>query len=108
VVTFGGTDVHSIPPVSYSSTPDINDDSANIYPMNQAELAVWTGSSGPTAQQCLNVIRTQSSGAEVRVTIGTIVCALTSENTLAIIRVTAIDTNDIGNPMQTQTTIYAA
>ena len=109
-MTFGGTDIHSVPPISDAGnggSPDISDDGSHTYPENQSQLTVWTGSSNPTAQQCLYLIRTQGSGSNVPVTIGTTVCALTSENTLAIIHVTAVDPDDISYPMSTLTTIYA-
>jgi hypothetical protein len=101
-----GTDIHSIPPISNGGTSDVHDDGTDLWPDNNAQLAVWPGNSTPTPQQCLYLIRTQGTGANVAAPIRTIVCAQTSENTLAIIQVQSIDIS-INYPMTTQTTIYA-
>jgi hypothetical protein len=105
VITNSGTDIHSVPPISNSSSSDIHSDGTDLWPDN-SQLAVWTGSSLPSPQQCLYLIRTQGTGADVAAPARTIVCAQTSENTLAIIQVQSIDIS-LNFPVTTQTTIYA-
>jgi hypothetical protein len=106
VITNSGTDIHSIPPISDASSSDIHDDGTDLWPDNNAQLAVWTGSSLPTPQQCLYLIRTQGAGVNVAAPARSIICAQTSENTLAIIQVQSIDIS-LNYPMTTLTTIYA-
>jgi hypothetical protein len=109
VLTNDGTDLHSIPPISdaLNGSPDVYDGGSGLAPMNQSILVVWTGSSSPTPQECLDLIRTQAIGASVSVTTGTTVCIETSENTLAVVRVTEPDFDGSDYDMMTQTTIYA-
>ena len=99
VITNSGTDIHS-------SSSDIHDDGTDLWPDNNGQLAVWTGSSLPTPQQCLYLIRTQGAGVNVAAPARSIICAQASENTLAIIQVQSIDIS-LNYPMTTLTTIYA-
>jgi hypothetical protein len=79
----------------------------SIAPTQGTQLALWTGNSMPTPQQCVSMDKTQSSGGQVQVSVGSVVCALTSNGPLAIIRVTGIDQNSAPATIETQTTQWA-
>jgi len=104
VVSNDGTDLTGIPPRNTGGL-DLYDDGSGFGPMSGTRLAVWTGSTAPTPEQCLDVVQSQSSGADVQTPVGTTVCALTSAGELAIIRVLSLDTGSAF--ARTETSIWA-
>ena len=80
------------------ATPD-------FYPFSGTTLVLWTAKEQPTAKQCQYLATTQGDpGQGINVVPGSVVCAVTSEGPVAIMRVTSIDATK--NDIDTRTTVW--
>jgi len=112
LITNDGTDLTSVPPVSDAKNDTtglavVYSEGNGIAPLWGTQLAVWSGNSMPTPQQCVSLDTSQSSGADVPVAVGSMVCALIANGPsgpLAIIHVTGINESNL--TIETQTSLY--
>jgi hypothetical protein len=105
LLTNNGTDLSSVPPGNQTSTVGDVYVSGGISPFAGTVLVLWTRQSQPTAQQCKNLATTQGEpGQAVNVVPGSVVCAITAEGPVAIIRVESIDQGAL--TIETRTTVW--
>lgn len=104
VITNDGADFSSVPPVSDAHSGDLYSAGASLSSLWDTRLAVWTGAAAPPAQQCGEFISTQAAGGLITVNPGTVVCAETTDNVMAIMKVTSVNGND--GSIATQTTVW--
>lgn len=103
-----GSDLTTKPPQSDASssggTGDVYASGDSISPLDQTPLAVWPGSSLPTASQCQSRDATQNTGNPVPITPGTVICAEPGPGLVAVIKVISIDAAD--STIDTSTTVW--
>jgi hypothetical protein len=106
LVTNDGTSLSTVPPGNNENVVgDIYSGDSGFYPFAGTTLVLWTASTQPTAEQCQYLATTQgANGQGINVVPGSIVCAVTGEGPIAIIRVTSLDAAD--STIETRTTVW--
>jgi hypothetical protein len=106
LVTNDGTSLSSVPPGNPEGVVgDIYAAGSGFSPFSGTTLVLWTAIAQPTAQQCQYLATTQGNpGQGVNVVPGSVVCAVTSEGQIAIMRVISI--NAANYAIETKTTVW--
>jgi len=106
LVTNNGTSLSNVPPGNYKDVVgDIYSGNSGILPMADTILLLWTSGGQPTPQQCQYLSTTQGDpGQGVNVVPGSVVCAVVADQTIAIMKVKAID--PASATIETRTTIW--
>lgn len=106
LITNNGTSLSTVPPGNNEDViGDIYSGDSGFYPFAGTTLVLWTANTQPTAQQCQYLATTQgTTGQGVNVVPGSVVCAVTAEGPIAIIRVTSLDATDY--TIETSTTVW--
>jgi hypothetical protein len=106
LVTNNGTSLSNVPPGNYEDiVGDIYSGDSGIFPMADTTLLLWTSGGQPTPQQCQYLSTTQGDpGQGVNVVPGSVVCAVMAGQTIAIMKVKAIDS--ASSTIETRTTIW--
>jgi hypothetical protein len=106
LITNAGTSLSNVPPGNNAGVVgDIYTGDSGFNPFSGTTLVLWTAKEQPTAQQCQYLATTQGDpGQGVNVVPGSVVCAVTSEGPVAIMRVTSIDAANYD--IDTRTTVW--
>jgi hypothetical protein len=106
LITNDGTSLSSVPPGNGEGTVgDIYVGGSGFSPFAGTTLVLWRSSTSPTPQQCKYLAVTQGDpGQSVNVVSGSVVCAVTSEGPIAIMRVMSVDLPNY--TIETKTTVW--
>jgi hypothetical protein len=106
LITNNGTSLSTVPPGNNEeAVGDIYSGDPGFYPFAGTTLVLWTANTQPTTKQCQYLATTQgTTGQGVNVVPGSVVCAVTAEGPIAIIRVTSLDATD--STIETRTTVW--
>jgi hypothetical protein len=106
LVTGNGTSLSNVPPGNYQDVVgDVYSGDSSIYPFAGTTLLPWISNRQPTAQQCQYLSTTQGDpGQSVQVVPGSMICAVMTGETVAIIKVMSIDPT--GSTVETSTTVW--
>jgi hypothetical protein len=106
LITNDGTSLSTVPPGNNEDVVgDIYSGGTSFNPFAGTTLVLWTANAKPSAQQCQYLATTQGMpGQGVNVVPGSVVCIVTAEGPIAIIRVTSLDAAD--NTIETRATVW--